>query len=210
MVVWLRPIVKGGFLWNPCVCVRVLGPQTGRKRVGPAAQLQNSGFVFLLFPSVRSQVLKKQSLIFGPLFMVPRCSPRVNRHRLIHRRSMRASRLMNSASVLSRENTGLIFIGASKNTKVPIQHWRSRYVKRPGGARNVRVGVGGEGGGAGVTLKRKTPAHSGSDNQPPRGRWRGPPPVIPTSAEDNKERNVRIFSARPPRANQSRGDGVLR
>lgn len=143
MAVWLRPIVKGGFLWNPCVCVRVLGPQTGRKRVGPAAQLQNSGFVFLLFPSVRSQVLKKQSLIFGPpLFTVPRCSPRVNRHRLMHRRSMRAPRLMNSASVLSRENTGLIFIGASKNTKVPIQHWRSRYVKRPG-ARNARVGVGG-------------------------------------------------------------------
>lgn len=42
-------------------------PQTGRKKVGSAAQLQNSGFVFLLFPSLQSQVLKKQSLIFSPL-----------------------------------------------------------------------------------------------------------------------------------------------
>lgn len=36
------------------MCVCVLGPQTGRKRVGPAAQVQNSGFVFLIFPSVQS------------------------------------------------------------------------------------------------------------------------------------------------------------
>ncbi len=74
--VWLRPIVKGAVFsgTSACVwCVRMhvsmclLGPQTGRKRVGPAAQLQNSGFVFLLFPSVQSRVLKKQSLIFSAL-----------------------------------------------------------------------------------------------------------------------------------------------